>query len=275
LIEDDESGPHRVRAAVEFSYDHRSRLLSGTDELPSGSGGFDISALTLEAEYRLPAGLAARLRLPFYWKTFSDTGQADLSLDGVGDLELSGGWDYLRSAQWTVSVGAGVALPTGSTSAQPIAGSAVPTPLQLGTGTVDPIVSGLGVYRPIRPVSLHLAMNGRIVRYANRYGYEAASVYTGALGGAFRAREGLLTAALDGALAHTTHTSVAHMDVPNTGRDVLYLSPSVRIRVTTGILIEAAVRLPVFQDVNGTQFGETIETSVGLSYTSPPLVRGR
>ena len=218
MIDDEAAEPYRLTAAVEFSYDHRAKLLNGTDELPS-RGQFDIETLTFDLEYRLPAQLAARLRVPVYWKRFSEVDIPDLTLNGLGDVELSASYDVVRSTRWISIVGIGLALPTGDTSAQPIAGSAVPTPLQLGTGTVDPLFLVFGAHRPVRDIDVHASATGRVVWYANGYRYQAASVYTGAVGSEYRAWAGRIAPAVDLELAHTTHTAVQGIDVPNTGRD--------------------------------------------------------
>jgi hypothetical protein len=267
---DDEVDPHCLSVGVEYSYDHRATLLNGTTELAQG-GEFNITTLTVDLEYRLSTGFAARARLPVYWKTFSEPGTPDLSLDGIGDTELSGTLDVARTPRWVATLGVGMALPTGSTTAQPIVGSAVPTPLQLGTGTVDPLILGIVAYRPIRPLEVHLSADARPVLYANGHEYQAASVYSGGIGAEYRALEGRLAPALDVVAAHTTHTAVGGTDVPNTGRDVIYLAPRFAIRLVNALRLEASIRIPVFQEVNATQFGETFGADIRLSYTSRSL----
>jgi hypothetical protein len=272
LIEDDEAEAHRLSATVDFSYDHRSRLLNGTEPLPD-QGYFDITSLTLDLAYRLPAGFSARVRVPVDWKLFHENvvGQ-DLTLSGLGDVELLGGYDYLRSARWVGTVGLGVALPTGETTKQPIVGAAVPTPLQLGTGTVDPILVASIAFRPTQPLDLHLAGDGRPVLYTNGFNYQAASVFGAALGADYRLLAARLVPGLDLEWAHTTHAKLDGTEFPNTGRDVIYVAPHARVRIAGGLFAEAVFRVPAFQDVNATQFGETFQMAFRLSYVSPPLV---
>jgi hypothetical protein len=274
LIEDDEAEAHRLSATVDFSYDHRSRLLNGTEEQPD-QGYLDITSLTVDLAYRLPAGFSARVRVPVDWKLFHENivGQ-DVTISGLGDIELVGGYDFLRRTRWVGTAGLGVALPTGETTKQPIVGAAIPTPLQLGTGTVDPIFVASIAYRPTPPLDVHLAGDGRPVLYANGFNYQAASVFGAAWGADYRLLTARFVPGLDLEWAHTTHAKVDGAEFPNTGRDVIYVAPHVRLRIAGGFSAEAVFRVPVFQDVNATQFGETFQMAFRLSYVSPPLIAG-
>jgi hypothetical protein len=271
LIEDEAAEPHRITAALEWSYDHRAELLNGTTELPA-RGQFDITTLALDVDYRLPAHFALRLGVPVYWKTFTETDIPERTVNGLGDVEIGGTYDLIRSLRWIGVIGLGAALPTGDTTAQPIAGSVVPTPLQLGTGTFDPMFLALAAYRPTRELDIHMSANGRAVLYANGFRYQAASVFSATTGTQYRIFGGRLAPALDLELAHTTRTSVQSVEIPNTGRDVFYVAPRVRVQLFAGLYAEASLRLPVFQSVNETQFGETVEASFRLAYVSPPLI---
>jgi hypothetical protein len=180
----------------------------------------------------------------------------------------------LALRKWAAMMGVGLAFPTGATSPQPIAGSLVPTPLQLGTGTFDPLFVAVGTFRPIPTVGVQAGFNARPVVYANSFGYQSASVYGASVGGEYRFLAGRLVPSLDLEYAHTTHTSVGGSEVPNTGRDVLYLTPRFRARIVQRFVMEVVLRIPVYQQVNLTQFGETIMAQLRFLYTGRHEKRG-
>ena len=261
--------------ATELSYDHRGRLLSGSTDVPGGDGRFFIGTLAVEAGLRLPRRFGLDVRLPFYWKSFQESGKPANELLGPGDLELSGSYELLARPKWSATIAVGLAFPTGATSQQPIAGAAVPTPLQLGTGTFDPLFDAAASFRPVPAVLVRAGFDARPVLYANGYSYQAASVYAASLGGEYRFLDGRLQPGVDLEYAHTTHAAVGGAEVPNTGRDVLYVLVRLRARLVQRFEAELGLRVPVYQRVELTQFGETVMVDLRLSYAArrekPPL----
>jgi hypothetical protein len=256
--------------AAGWSYDHRADLIRESTALPS-IGGLDIQSLTVDAAYRFPLGLAARLRIPILWKSFVEQDAPERDLFGLGDLEISATRDLIRTPAFVGTVGVGLALPTGATTRQPIVGAAVPTPLQLGSGTFDPILLGFAAYAPLPELDGHILVDARPVLYANGFSYRASSVYVTAVGAEYHAWSHRLAISADLEWAHSGHAEVNGAEFPNTGRDVLYVSPRIRVLTFAGVALETGVRVPIVQVVNQTQFGETLAINVRLSYASPPL----
>lgn len=262
---------HQLTLALEFGYDARRTLLDGRTEIAT-AGRFDIATATLDAAYRLPGDWTARLRAPFHRKVFGEGGQA-VALSGPGDVELTATRDLAMGPSWVGLLGAGVALPTGGIRAQPLVGASAPTPLQLGGGTVDPILVA-AVRTRLRPwLHAHAGAEARPVLYDNRYGYRSASVVGGAVGADLWPGR-LVSPGLDFEYAHTSRARVAGALLPNSGRDVVYAAPRFRLRPGRRWAVDVAVRVPVFQRVNLVQFGETIQGDVRVSWVSPPLRGG-
>ena len=255
-------------------YDQRSRLLEGSLSLPNNTGRrFDISAWTLDVGYRLPARFGVRVRAPVLWKRFHENGASDRIIFGLGDVEFGATYDVLASPRWAFTTGLGLALPTGETNEQPDAGAEVRTLLQLGTGTVDPLIWAALAFLPIRNFDIHLALGARPVLYSNRFEYQAASVYTGALGVSHRCcfgeRVGL---GVEFEASHTTRARVRGSDLQDTGRDIVSAVPRIRVNIMKSLYAELAGSLPLYQNVNEHQLGSTFQVDLRVGYTSPPLV---
>ena len=69
-----------------------------------------------------------------------------------------------------------------------------------------------------------------------------------------------------------TKVAVAGHEVPNTGRDTLYLVPGANVRIWRGLELGASVRMPVYLHVNERQFAEDLLVAVRLVYRTPPLL---
>lgn len=255
-----------------MGYDLRDRVLSGFDAQPGGGAGFEIATAALDASYRLPLGVALRLRLPAAWKRFREPGSPEVAVAGPGDPELAVTWIPHDGESWSVVVGAGLALPLGATSAQPLAGAALPTPLQLGTGTFDPIfLAGLSA-RAGEPLRFALHAEARPVIYANRFGYQAANFAGAALGADYRVPGDFLVLGLDAEAAFTGRARVAGAEIANTERVAVYLVPRIGLRLPAGLRAELTLHWPLFQYAGAAQLGETLQGELRIGWTSPPLL---
>jgi hypothetical protein len=228
-------------------------------------------SLTPELGYRLPHGLGIRLRAPIHWKTFVEsTPMIHREANGFGDLELVGSYD-VSQAGWRFSVSGGAALPTGAHEAQPFVGDPVaPTPLQLGTGTLDPIVAANTDYHLSPTWGLDARAAARLAVMENMHDYRPASLFEVGVGAAWLPARGL-GAALHADWSHVTKVAVAGVEAPNTGRDTGYLEPSLLAGLGGGLSVQASARIPIYTRVNATQFTEDVLFALRLVYVSPPL----
>jgi hypothetical protein len=161
--------------------------------------------------------------------------------------------------------------PLGKHEAQPFVGETVPTPLQLGSGTVDPIVALSGQYRGGDAWAIDAYAASRLAVMENTHGYRPASVVELGIGGEWRPWPERLGLDLHGEWSHLTKVAVDGVEVPNTGRDGIYLVPGANVEIWGGIALGTTVRVPVYLRVNETQFAEDYLLAARLIYRTPPL----
>lgn len=251
----------------------RDTLRRGDDSLPNdGGASFTVLTLTPEVGYYFPRGFQARVRLPLHWKSFEESVPAvRVSERGPGDLEALAQYERAVMARWGATIVAGAALPTGTTAAQPFVGETAPTPLQLGSGTVDPIVSGTARYEPHDRWSASASTAARLVLYENEHDYRSASVFEAGVGAAVRLWSDLVRARLHVDYSLVTRARVAGIDAPGTGRDTVFVSPGVNVSLRADLRVDLSVRVPVYQHVNDVQLSESVLFAVRISYRTPRL----
>jgi hypothetical protein len=256
-----------------FNDDVRETLRRGDGTVPNTVGGsYRVLTLTPEAGVRLPRGFSVRLRAPLHWKTFDETADGTHRVkNGLGDVEVLGGWDLSPAPRWRVHFTAGAALPTGEHTAQPFVGTVAPTPLQLGSGTFDPIVAASGSFRAPGGFLFDASAAGRVVVMENSDRYRPASLYELAIGGQWKVWPMCVGVLLHVDYSHVTHVEVAGALVSNTGRDAIYVEPGVTVRLWSTLTLEATARIPVYLRVNETQFTEDALFAARLVYRTPPL----
>lgn len=266
--------PHEATLAVTVNYDVRDELREGGEEISNTPGGnFTVVTVSPEVGYRFPHGLAARLRIPIHHKTF-DESVPDVHVErtGLGDVELLGGYDVLQGRHWRLTASAGLALPTGEHEEQPFVGSIAPTPLQLGSGTLDPLLGLATRFALNRHASFDASVSARLAVLENMHEYRPASVVETALGTEWRPWPERLGLDVAVEWSHVTKVAVAGDEVPNTGRDTLYLVPGANVHIWRGLALGANVRVPIYLHVNERQFTEDFLVAVRVVYRTPPLL---
>lgn len=276
--------PHQATFAVTLNYDVRDKLRRGTETITNLVGGsFTVLTLSPEIGYRLPRGFSARLRAPFHWKTFDETSPTvHAKRTGLGDVELLGSYDIFYAdepaapppappAPWRLTLSAGAALPTGQHEAQPFVGDVAPTPLQLGGGTLDPLFSASGQVRPHRYFAIDANAGARLSVMENMHSYRPASLFEVGVGGGWRPWPDRLGLDAHVEWSHVTHVAVAGIDVPNTGRDTIYVVPGVNVRIWRELSAGLSARVPVYLRVQQTQFAENALFLARVVYRTPPL----
>jgi hypothetical protein len=220
--------------------------------------------------------------------------------EGIGDLTMFGQWRFLKNSAAGTQVAAlfGVKVPTGTTNRVDRFGELFETEFQPGSGSTDGLV-GIAVTQPLRRWSLdgnvlyQFTGNGtQDTNLGDRFQYNAAVSYR-LIGG---------SDPLEHAHAHVvphrhgkpvtkapTHRHeqaerspfaldvvlelngewhdkqvIAGVPDPNSGGNVVYLSPGVRI--SSGNLSGfASIGIPVVNDVNGLQSKPDFRLATGLA----------
>ncbi len=266
--------PGKAVFAVTFHNDVRDKLWRGHDEVPGGTGPrFTIRTFLSEAALRLPRGITLRARVPVHWKEFEENAAGvHAEKNGLGDVELLASVDLWRGVGTlarepsVVTATLGVALPTGVTEAQPIVGEEAPTPLQLGGGTVDPLLVITGRHAVSDRLQLDAGAAAHVVLYENRHDYRSGSVLDSWAGGEWRPPVGPLGLRLLLEWSHVTKATVAGAEVPSTGRDVLYFVPGLTASLPWGPSVTATASLPLYVRTNDTQLAGDILLAVRVSF---------
>ena len=170
--------------------------------------------------------------------------------------------------------GAGATLPLGKTEANPYALAAEGLPhehFQLGSGTVDPLLSGLALWRGPRWGGW-ATLDARLPVYANAHGYRPPRSLSASLGPSFRAGRALqLVATVDG-----LHESPETWDgEAYGGRQVLTGSLAALFTVSPALVLQAGGRATLAQraltdDPDAEPLRQGLVLSLGLSWTPRP-----
>ena len=242
----------------------REQLLRRSFEGDSSPANRDleVNGLVSVLGYGVTPKFAVFVALPYLDKTMKVTvnGQrTNRSSEGFGDLKLFGRYTlYQRDAKsQTFRLGAfgGVKAPTGDDDKTDSLGR-LPIPLQSGTGAWDAFAGIVATYQTLDfqiDAQLSAERNGE----ANEF--EAGDDIRADISFQYRLLPNALSADtqsfLYGVLEVTALNQkkhrVAGMSDPNSGGTTLYLTPGIQY-VTRKYILEAALQLPVQQDLRGT-----------------------
>jgi hypothetical protein len=221
------------------------------------------SRLTLSASHSFGDRVTLLARLPFSHKTIT-TGGVSESGSGLSDPELVGHVRLWRSGSGSwISATAGVRTPWGQNDLT-VDGERAEEHLQPGTGAWGGS-AGLAFSRGLqRRSSLFGSVFGRF-NGRNDAGYQYGDVVLANL-----AYERRLVDRLNGALelnfrsARKDEEAPGEAD-PNTGGNVLYLTPRLLLRLSGDMWLRAGVQIPIWKDLYGDQ-DEKVNVLVGLTF---------
>jgi hypothetical protein len=174
----------------------------------------------------------------------------------------------------SVSIGAGVKTPTGSSTKKSASGSFIHAHMQPGTGSWDPVFSL--IYAKMANPFLFQADATYEIATRNQNGYKFGDSFMASLSGKyavssfFNLAGGLtylhLNRASDNDGKYTDLTSV--MDDPaNTGGDSIWLSPGIQVLPLKNSMIDLKVQFPVWERVNGVQLVSRYRVFAAVSYS--------
>jgi hypothetical protein len=218
--------------------------------------------VTLSASHSFGDRVSLLARLPFSHRTIT-TGDVSESRSGISDPELLGHVRLLSSGagDW-VSATAGVKTPWGQNELT-LDGERAEEHLQPGTGAWGGS-AGLAFGRGFQGrSSLYGSVFGRF-NGRNDFGYKYGDVLLANL-----AYERRLASRLNGVVEMNFRSAQRDEEVqgepdPNTGGNVLYVSPRLLLRVTGDLWLRAGVQIPVWKDLYGDQ-DEHVNVLVGLT----------
>ncbi|MHB8843693.1 MAG: transporter [Nitrospirota bacterium] len=251
----------------------------------------DMVRYTMTAGYAFSSRFQAFISLPHVRNTMDMTsslgamlGWQDMTMaptSGVGDAVLMGLY-RLNGSQETeqtgaVSVGLGVKAPTGSSTERYDNGRLVHFHMQPGTGSWDPLLT---VKYTTKAAELLTLQADAAYHYttSNREGYEAGDSASLGLAGRYVLMKALgisagLTYVHTGKASdrngryYNAATNSSLMDDPaNTGGDSLWFSPGLQAFPVKNLALEAGVKLPLWENVNGIQLVARSIVSAGIAY---------
>ncbi len=178
---------------------------------------------------------------------------------GIGDLRVFGRYTVYRrnwlGGLFRISPFAGLELPTGDDDESDAFGR-LPASVQLGSGSWDPFGGLVATYQ-----TLDFEIDGQIAYQANTEGdnFEFGDVFRADASIQYRIwppeiETGLpafVYGVLEANLIHKGRTESGGVTNPNSGGTTLFLVPGLQYASRRWVF-EAAVQLPVFQDLNGT-----------------------
>ncbi len=245
-----------------------------------------LLATSLGLSYGLTDDLTLGVRLPYIRRAnireAEDTGgvtevERQGNSSGIGDLTFFGKYRAIRSEQsgYDLSFLFGIKAPTGATRRTDLQGARFEVEHQPGSGSWDPLI-GIAAGTVVGPVALDAGLlytfasrgaqqttpGDRLlygVAASHRLGGETADHQDHELGGHSHWD---LVLELNG--ERQARQKTAGIEDPNSGGNLMYLSPGVRFISKDGWAATLAVGIPVIQNLNGTQHEARWRLILGL-----------
>ncbi len=239
----------------------QSKYLHAGDDPTPADRRLDVWAFPIVGVYGLTPRLAAFAVLPILNKKLDASlpaGRRSRSVAGIGDLRL-----FARYTLWQrdrpgrtlrIAPFAGLETPTGRDDATDDSGR-LPRPLQPGSGSWDPFAGVVATWQTLGwefDAAAAYQYNTRADDF--RFGEEIR------LDASFQYRlwprtlrtgvPAFVYGVLEGNLVQRAKNVSAGIDDPDSGGTTFYVAPGLQY-VTRRMVVEAAIQLPVFQDLNG------------------------
>lgn len=200
---------------------------------------------------------------------------------GLGDIRLIGKYRFYKhdNGPGTVqlAVEAGAELPTGEDQERDDRGELLPSPLQLGSGSVDILADLTFGWTPrterfpwIFNADVAVAMNTEAneVDPGDHFRYDLGAKYR-LWPWPYPGEQALyVQLELNGVVSGRDEQDGT--ETPDSGGHEIYLSPGLFLFVRGNLMLEAAIQLPVLQDLNGTQLAKQFTFLGGLRYVFLP-----
>ena len=204
----------------------------------------------------------ARVIIPFLDKEMKrQSWNNDFSNDnsGIGDIKLVSRyriWSQKKKDPCNLAIGAGVKLPTGSTGEEDDTGACLPGFLQTGSGSWDPVVE-LGAHKVLGRhwLSSYLMYQMTTEGELGDRDYEKPDLFKYNFGYAYAVSKLFdLQLECNGEIKGKATLDGEEQD--NTGGHIVYLSPGLHFKFHKGMHFDVCTPVPVYRDLNGTQFSE-------------------
>lgn len=231
---------------------------SGDD--PTNTGlDVDVNSLISVLAYGASEKLALFAALPYLRKELRQSGGVRRSSEGIGDLTIFGRYTLFQrdGIGRTLRLGAiaGIKAPTGDDDESDALGR-LPIPLQSGTGSWDSFVGIVVSYETLQG-GLHSQLTYQAKTAANNF--EAGDVSR--LDVSWQRRvwptvlkptsNAFVYGVLEANIIHRQKSTVSGQVNNDSGGTTVFITPGIQY-VSKKLILEAAVQIPVYQDLNGT-----------------------
>jgi len=213
------------------------------------------------------------LTVPFLDRTHStiapgDIEQSHSSTSGLGDMSIVGRYQGFTPLA-NLGVQIGLKFPSGAFTDNfetgPQAGERIDRGLQNGTGTTDAILGiyNFGVLAPQLEYFVHLQADQP---FQAREGFRSSTSVTTSTGIGYQATS-LIRPQVQINYKYESRESGESSDRPNSGGNIIAITPGVSFAVSKDLNLYTLVQVPVYQQVNGYQLLPHAIYSIGARYT--------
>jgi hypothetical protein len=224
-------------------------------------GRLPLSIKKLEIEYQDENGKV-------YTPPYAGIHHRNETLTGLGDGELMLEYFSRVGEDWVLGGGVGATLPLGRTEADPYARaelSLVHQHMQMGSGTLDPVLSASAVYGG-HTWGLASSARTRLALSTNDKGYRPSSMHTVGIGPTYRlAAKWMLTSSVD--LLSEGQASWNGTPDPMSGRTSLIGTGGLIYRLSTTTALMGQGRITAAQWSEADLIKQAFVGVVGLSFT--------
>lgn len=231
----------------------------------------------LDISYGVTPRFALTLTIPFLnnrlHEHFDDVGTPEEfftrqdSTSGFGDIRLIGKYALWVSAKHLLVGGLGVKTPTGEFKLLDSEGAINEPTIMPGTGSWDAIVSAYYDYQ-VMPHQLDVFLSGSYqINTENDLNYKFGNTLLVNAGTSYLiAAKNPATISLQVNMRHTPRDLFNGEEVPSTGGKWVYLTPGIKVDVSSGTALYTHMQLPIYQFVNEENLVPRYGLIIGVSH---------
>ncbi len=267
-----------VRSFV-FSVSRSGLVRDGEDIVDPSNRELSIFAIPIIVPYEVVKNkLDIVGGVPVLYKrmAFTENGNRhELTNSGLGDLFVLAKYLFLqrdRPGQTTrMAAVARIKFPTAEDDKTDAQGNPLPRPLQLGTGSVD-YSAGIIFTHVVRRIGFNADLVYTFNTEADGFAFGDTLKYDVAVGYRLAPREYITyptrqwNAYLELNGQFSRKNTLNGVALPDSGGNVTFLSPGIQFIPYSTFLVEASLRIPVIQNLNGTQLKFQPAFTVGFRW---------
>ena len=270
------------RFDTRFDYINQNNLRYGSGSVSKGSlelpNDNEIQQHTITREtlfgldYSPDRYWGLHLALPYLDRTHSSIGEGDTDVshsgtNGLGDTSIVARYQGFTPLA-NLGVQFGLKFPTGkftdTFNSGPMQGMAIDRGLQNGTGTTDAIL-GVYYFGSFTPELDYFAQIQGDQPFEARDGFRPSTSVVTSTGVGYKLNS-WIKPQLQVNYKYESRESGENADRPNSGGNIIALTPGINFAASQKLNVYALVQIPVFQEVNGYQLEPRQVYSVGIRY---------